>query len=136
MSLGESCDPLDVVHTGRRFLQGVRVDVRCIDEASRQKSCFAQEYRQRIDFFARAAAGYPHFERGIRAQYRDYGLAQRTEVTRIAEHLADRYREQVEQCRKNPGVVQHLVLELGKGMAPETSQRGGEPPLQRRRRIT
>jgi len=62
----------------------------------------------------------------IRAQHGHYGLAQRTEVARVAVHLADRDGEKVEERCKVSGLVQDLVLQLGKSLALETRQRGGE----------
>ena len=53
-------------------------------------------------------------------------------MARVAEHLAHRHGEDVEQGREDRGIVKHEILELRERGAIELHHRGIDPALERR----
>ncbi len=135
MVFGEACYTGQIVNSRLRLLQRVRVDVRRVDERAREQPFFPQQDSQRIDLFARAAAGDPDLERRVGAKDRHHAARAASGNRRVAEHLAHRHGEEVQELREHCRVAQHFVLELGQSGAVEVRQRSRQAPLQRRARV-
>jgi hypothetical protein len=112
-------------------VQRPRVDVGGVDDRALKQPLLAEEDGQGIGFLAGAAAGHPQLQRRVGAQERDDALAQRLEVAGIAEHLADRHGQHVEDVGEGGRIVQHPILELRHGRARQPGHRGAHAALRR-----
>ncbi|MNE53026.1 hypothetical protein D3C80_1477260 [compost metagenome] len=110
----------------------MRVDVGGVDDGALQQALLAQQDGHRIHLLARAAAGNPHLDRRPGAQQRHHFVAQRQVVPRVAEHLADRDRQVLQQLHEHARVVQHAFLQRRYRQAVELAQRMQDPALDRR----
>jgi len=73
----------------------------------------------------------PDLDRRIGLEQRHHLLADRQEVRRIAKHLADRNRQQLQQLHERRRVMQDLLLQRRNGRAFELAQRMLHPALDR-----
>src|SRR3569832_830138 len=112
------------------------IDVSGVDERTLQQALLAQKNGERISFFTGTATGHPHLQRRISAQQRHDLFAQRTEIRRIAKHLAHLNGKKIEQPGKDVGLVQHLLLQPRQRLATEMDHCPRQPPLERSDGIT
>ena len=85
MIFGEERHPFQIEHAGLGPSQRVGIDVGAVEHRAIFQALFTHENRERIELFAGAAARNPHLERRISPQVRHDLLANRFEVTRVAE---------------------------------------------------
>ncbi|MNL28187.1 hypothetical protein D3C87_1498200 [compost metagenome] len=114
------------------FLQRARIDIGGVDDRALEQALFTQQDRHRIDLFTGAATGNPDLDRRISLEQRHYLAAYRQEVRRVAEHLADRDRQQLQQLHERSRVMQDFFLQGRDGIALELAQRMTHPTLDRR----
>src|ERR1700733_3213797 len=89
MVLREHFDAIEVVDSGLGFCQGILIDVGRIEQSPVFETLFAEENHERIELFARTAAGDPDLQRRVGAEMRNDPLPNRAEIGGMAQHLAD-----------------------------------------------
>ncbi|MNN43131.1 hypothetical protein D3C81_1573540 [compost metagenome] len=113
-------------------VQGTWVDIGGIQDGALEQAFLAQQDGHRIHLLAGAAASDPDLDRRPGAQQRHHFVAQGKEVARVAEHLADRDRQELQQLHEHARVVQHALLQRRYREAVELAQRMKNPALDRR----
>ena len=125
----------DWKHAAPGNVQRLRVDVGGVNHCPLEQAFFAQQDRHRHHFLAGAAAGNPDVERCIGVQERHHVRAQRGVKERVAEHLGDRDRQELQQLRKSGRIVHHPRLQGRNAGAAHFPHRVQHPALLRGPRV-
>ena len=135
MVLGEQRDAVQGEESSLSSMQRLLADVGGVEDSAVFESLLAKKDHQGIEFLACAAAGNPHFERGISPQMRHDLLSDRKEIPGIPKHLADLYREVPQNQRQHRRFMQEALLHGGEVGKSQLLARLPEAPLGRRHRV-
>ncbi|MCY1403497.1 hypothetical protein D9M71_186810 [compost metagenome] len=128
---GITAHALDRIDALPGLLQRTRVDVGGVDDAAFKQAFLAQQDGHGIDLLARAAAGNPYLDGRVGLEQRHHVAADRQEMLGVAEHLADRDRQVLQQMHERTRVVQYALLQGRYRLAFELAQRVLDTALDR-----